>query len=66
MECPVRFSTMLVWADSLRRDFGDARCDVETALLAAAAVGIPAGKRRVFVVAVRRKRHADGLSKLTR
>ena len=57
LECPAGFARTPTWKDRLRPILERARCSVEDAALRATDVGVPTGKQRVFVVAVRRHPH---------
>lgn len=66
LESPMGFSGTTGWQNSLRPLLLAAKCAVEAATLTASAVGIPTGKRRVFIVAVKARGDSSIASKLGR
>ena len=69
VECPVGFARTPAWRDQLRPRLEKFRCTVEDATLYATDVGVPTGKQRVFIVAVKLRpggSTATLVSKLTR
>lgn len=55
VESPVGFARTAAWQDSLGPRLVQARCSVEDATVAAVNVGVPIGKQRVLVVAVKHR-----------
>lgn len=58
--------TTSTWVEDLRLQLEQARCETETASLSATAVAVPAGKRRVLVVLVRRQGDPNVAAKFQR
>lgn len=66
LECPSGFARTEAWNDRLRPTLEHAKCAVEEATVSAADVGVPTGKRRVFIVAIRSRGDGSFPAKLAR